>query len=123
FAVGGQAVTASPWPDACEGAVSLTFDDGMTSQLQLAVPILEEAGLRGTFYVCPRGEDWAERLKPWRAVALAGHEVGNHTVSHLCARNFAFSADRCLETVTLEEMEWEVGEGKRRLRELIPGQP
>ena len=29
----------SPWPDDCHGVVSLTFDDGMTSQLQIGIPI------------------------------------------------------------------------------------
>jgi peptidoglycan-N-acetylglucosamine deacetylase len=116
-------MAVSPWPDGCEGAVSLTFDDGMKSQLDLAVPMLQEAGLRGTFYVNPRGDDWRERLAPWREVALAGHEVGNHTVNHPCSRNFGFHATRHLEGMSLEEMDWEVAEGKRRLVELIPERP
>ena len=28
----------------------------------------------------------------------------------------------CLETMTLDDMEWEIGEGKRRISEAIPGQ-
>jgi hypothetical protein len=113
----------NPWPDDCEGAVSLTFDDAMRSQLELAVPWLAEAGLRGTFYVNPRGERWQERLAPWRDVALAGHEVGNHTVNHVCSRNFAWATDRTLEGLTLDEMDWEIAEGKRRLLQLVPEQP
>ena len=42
-----------PWPDGCWGAVSLTFDDGHPSQLKKAVPILENVGLQGTFYLNP----------------------------------------------------------------------
>lgn len=94
----------------------------MRSQLELAVPWLNEAGLRGTFYVNPRGDDWRERLAPWRAVALAGHEVANHTVHHPCSANFAWATGRTLEVLTLADMEWEVAEGKRRLAELIPEQ-
>ena len=41
------------WPNRQLAAVSLTFDDGLQSQLDLAVPILEECAVRGTFYVNP----------------------------------------------------------------------
>lgn len=116
-------MTGFSWPDGCEGAVSLTFDDAMRSQLDLAVPMLQEAGLRGTFYVNPRGEDWRERLAPWREVARAGHEVGNHTVNHPCSRNFGFAREQVLETMSLDGIEWEIREGRRRLLELIPDQP
>ncbi|MCY4546273.1 MAG: polysaccharide deacetylase family protein [Gemmatimonadetes bacterium] len=111
-----------PWPDGYEGAVSLTFDDGMRSQLEVALPILAENGLRATFYVNSRGPDWRGLLAPWKAVAEAGHEVGNHTVSHPCSCAFKESRADCLETMTLDDMEWEIGEGKRRISEAIPEQ-
>ena len=111
-----------PWQNGCAGAVSLTFDDGMRSQLDRAIPILAESGLSGTFYVNPRGPDWRGRLAPWTAVAEAGHEVGNHTVSHPCSCAFKETREDCLETMTLDDMEWEIGEGKRRISEAIPGQ-
>ena len=38
----------NPWP---RGYVSLAYDDGLDSQLDIAVPQLEAAGLRGTFYL------------------------------------------------------------------------
>ncbi len=111
-----------PWQDEYEGAVSLTFDDGMQSQLHRALPILAENGLHGTFYVNPRGRDWRGLLAPWKAVAEAGHEVGNHTVSHPCSCAFKETRADCLETMTLDEIEWEIGEGKRRISEVIPEQ-
>ena len=111
-----------PWPNGYDGAVSLTFDDGMHSQLDRAIPMLAASGLRGTFYVNPRGPDWRGRLAPWTVVAEAGHEVGNHTVSHPCSCAFKETRDGCLEAMTLDDMEWEVGEGKRRISEAIPGQ-
>lgn len=111
-----------PWREGCEGAVSLTFDDGMPSQLDRAVPILAENGLHGTFYVNPRGPAWRGLLAPWKAVAAAGHEVGNHTVNHPCSCAFKETRTDCLETMTLEDMEWEIGEGRRRISEAIPGQ-
>lgn len=110
------------WPKTCTGAVSLTFDDGTESQLRQAVPWLEERGLRGTFYLTPRGEDFRRQYAPWRAVGERGHELGNHTLSHTCSRNFqqAIRPDAGLEAMTLEEMERDILEAERRLRELCP---
>lgn len=115
---------SSPWPDDCQGAVSLTFDDGSQSQLDIAIPILKEYNLFGTFYINPRGDDWKQRLTPWREAALAGHEIGNHTISHICSRNFGWGPNtKSLETSTLDEIEADVLEAERRLKELIPEQP
>jgi peptidoglycan/xylan/chitin deacetylase (PgdA/CDA1 family) len=117
-------ISQSPWPGTCTGAVSLTFDDGLPSQLNLAVPLLDRFGLPGTFYLNPHS-DYLERLAPWRAVAASGHELGNHTMNHPCSRNFAFAAQsgrRCLEEMTLEEMDQEVAEAARRMREIVPAQ-
>jgi len=110
----------TPWPDACMGAVSLTFDDGRASQLEKAVPIMADLGLRGTFYLNPRdGFD----LAPWRALSLAGHEIGNHTVTHPCSRALGDVPNvRCLETLTLDDVEADILEASRRLRAGIPEQ-
>lgn len=72
------------WPDGQQGAVSLRFDDGMDSHIQKAAPVLERHGLRGTFYVCPAGPDeqWLDRAEQWKPLLQAGHEIGNHTISH-----------------------------------------
>ncbi|MHB9032631.1 MAG: polysaccharide deacetylase family protein [Anaerolineae bacterium] len=113
----------SPWPEACTGAISLTFDDGSPSQLGIAVPILEECGLRGTFYLNPGGDDWRERLAPWRAVGERGHELGNHTMAHICSRALWGREDyHGLEDYTLEEVAADVDEAERRLGALVPGQ-
>ena len=108
----------SPWPDACQGAVSLTFDDGMGSQLAVAIPLLDKYGLQGSFYVNPR-ENYREQLLPWQAAAQAGHEMGNHTVNHPCSQNFSFITDnqrRSLEEMTLDGIEAEIVNAGQRLR-------
>jgi len=106
------------WPNGCQAAISFTFDDGMASQLEIAVPRLEERGFRGTFYVNPRGEDWAERLAAWQPVQAAGHEIGNHTMAHPCSLN----TGPTLQSWTLERMEADVCEAERRLDQLYPEQ-
>ncbi len=111
------------WPGDCCAAISLTFDDGIASQLKIAVPMLNEADLHGTFYLCPRGDDYLEKLAPWRAVAKAGHEIGNHSIAHVCSR--AFSPDpaaRGLENLTLADIEKDIAEAKRRLQQIAPEQ-
>lgn len=77
-------------------AVSYTFDDAIRDQAELAVPMLEKAGFRGTFFVIPsvvpdtdaeatvkKPGDWGgiswERL---RQMSAHGHEIGNHSWSH-----------------------------------------
>lgn len=112
------------WPQGQCGAVSLTFDDGMRSQLEVGAPLLDRYGVRATFYVNPK-EGYAETLAPWAAVADAGHEVGNHTISHPCSQNFAFISEngrRGLEEMSLEDIAWEIDETNRRLGELFPQQ-
>ncbi len=117
-----RAEQPNPWQTGYEGAVSLAFDDGMQSQLDKAIPLLAQNSLCGTFYVNPGGPNWRERLMPWIAVAEAGHEIGNHTVNHPCACAFKENRVDCLEMMTLDEITWEVGEGKRRISEMIPNQ-
>lgn len=119
-----MATTASPWPADALGAVSLTFDDGVASQLDLAIPLLNKYGLQATFYVNPR-DNYREQLIPWRNATADGHEIGNHTISHPCSKNFAFIADnnrRALEEMTLDDIEDEIAEAGRRIAEMIPDQ-
>ena len=105
------------WKDA--GAVSLSFDDGSASQLEIAVPILNQFGLPATFYINPRIDN---DLAPWRKVGLSGHEIGNHTVSHICSRNFGWSGQKSLETMSLTEIEDDILLAEKRLIKLLPEQ-
>jgi len=70
------------WPDGKRGAVSLTYDDGLPSQLDIAMPQLESCGLRGTFFVT--GNEIPARDADWRAAAARGHEIADHTIDHPC---------------------------------------
>ena len=105
----------------CQGGVSLTFDDGLQSQLQKAVPALDERGLQGTFYLRPNGDNWAQRLDPWREVAANGHEIGNHTLSHTCSSNFTDTPGG-LEAMSLDDIEADILTAQERLVQLAPHQ-
>jgi peptidoglycan/xylan/chitin deacetylase (PgdA/CDA1 family) len=71
------------WPGDARAAVSLTYDDGMGSGLDQAIPDLESAGFRGTFYLSINAHVTL-RKRGWKRAFLDGHEIGNHTVEHPC---------------------------------------
>lgn len=77
------------WPGGAKAAVCLTYDDGIDSQLNIAIPDLEKENLRGTFYI--EGLNLIpERVGRWKEVAMNGHELGNHTIFHPCPEKLDF---------------------------------
>lgn len=77
-------------------AISYTFDDAIKDQSELAVPMLEALGFRGTFWAIPSTvpdteEDIIENPnKKWSGITWKrlkemsdnGHEISNHSWSH-----------------------------------------
>jgi peptidoglycan/xylan/chitin deacetylase (PgdA/CDA1 family) len=84
-----------PWPNGARAAVSLTYDDGLDSQLTYALPQLQAAGFRATFFLVQ--ENMQARLADWRRVAGLGNEIGDHTETHPCSLE-GFSASRFEDT-------------------------
>jgi peptidoglycan/xylan/chitin deacetylase (PgdA/CDA1 family) len=105
------------WPEGKAAAVSLTFDDARTSQVDRGLPVLNAHGVKGTFYVSP--PNLAARLDGWRAAAAGGHEIGNHTLTHPCSGNFPFARRGALEDYTLERMERELVEANDVIRDAL----
>jgi peptidoglycan-N-acetylglucosamine deacetylase len=71
---------AAIWPGFRGGAVSYTFDDGCPNQFAIAIPMFNEFGFKGTFFVPTDSiSDWSKLI----SAADSGHEIANHTVSHL----------------------------------------
>jgi peptidoglycan/xylan/chitin deacetylase (PgdA/CDA1 family) len=73
------------WPKGKVAAIALTYDDALHSQLDVAVPQLASARLRGTFFL--DGDITPDEMLRWRAVQRAGHELGNHSIYHPCPRS------------------------------------
>src|SRR5215217_4714034 len=65
------------WPDNKKCAVVLTYDDGLASQLQVAIPQLDSAKLNGTLT--------DKAVVQWQDAARNGHELGNHSLYHPCS--------------------------------------
>lgn len=67
-----------------EGAVVLTFDDGSSSDFEIALPALRSLGLTATFFVNPArvGEKHFMSWEQIAALASAGMSVGSHGLDH-----------------------------------------
>jgi peptidoglycan-N-acetylglucosamine deacetylase len=88
LSVAGNAEAPAPivWPEGKLAAIVLTYDDGMISQLDVAVPQLKKAGLKGTFFLDTVGDFGPPVISRWQEVHRAGHELGNHSGFHPCPR-------------------------------------
>jgi hypothetical protein len=111
-------------------ALSLTFDDGLDSHLQIAIPELDRRNLRGTFYLNPRGADdpdspsgWRRALTRWLPSSQTGHEMGNHTLTHPCSLNSKLEwTPQHLSRMTLDEIALNLDEAQHRLQMAFPHQ-
>jgi hypothetical protein len=96
------------WKGDKKGAYTLSFDDSMVSQADVAVPAMVERGLVGTWFINPGKEHYQQRQQVWEQILpAAGHELANHTMHHEGAKN-------------LDEAEFEIGETARIIWSLRP---
>jgi para-nitrobenzyl esterase len=96
------------WPHGARAAIVLTYDDAAPSQLDHAIPALDSAGLKGTFFLSNVRQADVER---WKAVAASGHELANHTLNHPClAGTFEMPLRQQLEQYTPESVLHEIGQ-------------
>jgi peptidoglycan-N-acetylglucosamine deacetylase len=80
-----QAQAQFQWPEGKTAAIVLTYDDAMTTQLEVAVPQLATAGFKATFFLS--GGMAPDYMRRWREVQRAGHELGNHSLFHPCPKS------------------------------------
>lgn len=94
-----NAIHIARWSHDADAAVSFTFDDGLQCHRDKAMPLLDEFGFKGTFFVIA-GEMREHRSSPprinprfhygegavsWDEVAelhADGQEIGNHSLTH-----------------------------------------
>ena len=100
-----------PWPRGTRAAVSLSFDDARGSQLDVGIPLFATRATHVTFYLTAK--NIGARAAEWRKAAALGHELGNHTTTHPCSGNFAWSRDRALEEYTLDRIRGEMLDANR----------
>jgi peptidoglycan-N-acetylglucosamine deacetylase len=72
------------WPNNASCGVSLTYDDGLVSQLDNALSVLRESGIRATFFLSGAALTDAGQGLRWREAVKDGHEIGCHTIYHAC---------------------------------------
>src|SRR5258707_1134747 len=80
--------------------VTITFDDGLVHGARKAAAVLDEFGMRATFYLVtgwirPRKVPWTRdrwnrgldhgNWHDWVDLQNRGHDIGSHTVTHLNA--------------------------------------
>jgi len=102
-----QAIEIIESGERTEPTIAISFDDGFKDNLR-AGEILERYGLSACFFVCPSivGETCPEKIKEfsfgnlrkhdvrrfmdWKELEqlkASGHEIGNHTMAHLCLKD------------------------------------
>lgn len=116
-----EAAESFRWPQGKRVAVSLSFDDARTSQIDVGLPLLDHDRVKATFYVNP--PHLASRLDGWKKAAAGGHEIGSHTNTHPCTVNYPFSAANALETYTLNSMAREIDAATADLQRILGVKP
>jgi len=97
------------WFGGKKAALSLRFDDSHPTHIQVALPLLNEFGLTGTFLVNPGNPSYQQCQAVWENDVLSrGHELANHTLNHCGAR-------------TDKEADHQIGAPATLLRRLQPG--
>lgn len=91
----GTAVVGLPQAQAASPTVvSLTFDDGQSSQYSV-LPMLQSRGMRGTFYINSGMVGSSGYYLTWSQVQElynAGNEIGGHTLTHKDLTTLSVSA-------------------------------
>jgi len=84
----GVKVYIARWLDDKDAAISIRFDDSHPSHLEVAVPLLDQCGLVGTFFINPGRDAYKKRRQAWEALAAKRvHEFANHTLHHRGAKS------------------------------------
>jgi len=109
------------WPEGKKAAISLSFDDARESQVLRGTDLLDQFGVKATFFVVPSAVE--KQLNGWKKAVANGHEIGNHSLNHPCTGNFSWSRSHALEDYTLKMMKSELEDCNKRVQELLSVTP
>ena len=109
------------WPEGKKAAISLSFDDARESQVLRGTDLLDQFGVKATFFVVPSAVE--KQLNGWKKAVANSHEIGNHSLNHPCTGNFSWSRSHALEDYTLKMMKSELEECNKRVQELLSVTP
>lgn len=115
------AASSVAWPKGARMALSLSFDDGRASQVDVGLDVFARHDARVTLFVVPSAVE--ARLDGWKRAVAAGHEIGNHSLTHSCSGNFSFARAKALEDLTVERMRAELVEANARIAALLGTTP
>lgn len=99
-------------------AVVLTYDDSLNEHLDYVIPSLDKYNFKGTFYIIGSSDCFKNRSGEWKSAARYGHELGNHTLMHPCARpnrKEPLPPEKDLNNYTLKKVVEEIKETNRLL--------
>jgi peptidoglycan-N-acetylglucosamine deacetylase len=116
-----QASEKFKWPEGKSLAISLSFDDARLSQMDGGAALLDEYGVKATFFVVPA--DVEKRHSGWKEAVKNGHEIGNHTLTHPCSGNYPWSRHKAIEDYTLDQMRREMVESNNKIEALLGVRP
>lgn len=105
------------WPEGKKAAISLSFDDARASQVQGGTVLLDQFGVKATFYVMPAAAE--KNLEGWKRAVANGHEIGNHSATHPCSGNFPWARSNALENYTIEQMHSELTYANQEIQKLL----
>jgi len=95
--------------DKLQPMVTLSFDDGYTSDHSIVMPVFEELGLRGTFFVISDNIGKSRFMTEEQVIDVSRfNEIGSHTKTH-----------PVLTELTDEEIRIELSESKLAIQDVI----
>jgi len=109
------------WPEGKQMALTLSFDDGRMSQVDVGTQLFNKYGVKATFLVVPSAV--RKRLDKWKQAVSDGHEIGNHSVFHPCSGNFSWSRNNALENYTIDKMRNELISANQQIEQLLGIKP
>lgn len=95
---GNLTIEIATWKNFANSAISHTWDDAYSEQIEIAVPLYNTYGMNTTLFVLPNKiKNW----EPYKEAFEDGHEIASHTLTH-----------PSLDDLTQSEVEYELKESK-----------